>query len=768
MTMCLMLAAAATAVEICVSPQGDDAAAGTAAAPLKTVAAALRKAENAASGAARTIRLMSGTYRLDAPLRFGYSSEGLTVRADVPGRAILSGAVPVTGWKRDPSDKRLLVAPVPYALSERREFLTLVVGTNACPIAAVPGYGNPERGFLRTTAVFKAALKQGGGGFEPKPTDEELTTLPVDRSTLPAGVDLAKVDYASAWVDLWHMWSDSPCAVTSNNAAKGILFLEQKPVWPPGMLNNIFELVNLREGLQEPGEWCLDRKRKEIVYFPRKGETPENIEASLSHLHSLAEVSNASRLTLKGLVFEGASAPFQNAGFGGPGLTAAFSIRGSHDLTLDGVQVRHVSGVGMKASGDRLAILNCDIGFTGGSALTLSGSENRVENTRLHDTGTSTHAAAICSLSGKELSVVGNKMWNAPYCGIILTGQHHLLASNEVWHVMRVLQDGGALYGGYDYCVIRDNYHHDLKALCFKGYGQSGYYADEGSHDNLFTGNRSENIGTAIHNHITRNNIHSNNVYIADGDLHVSFANSINGTFVDNACYYLGKFTYGEPAGYGEFARNRMFRGKKAGQPLRAYVKDGDGNWDLQPEGPSKPVVSLPVKHPPKFDGRVERDEWPLQHMCRLSKDDFGCHLGGSPTTLRVCHDKETVYLLLEVSYYSGNGERPTIGNRWGRHDGARFEFGKDLVVTLHSDATCECSDPALKMTRGDTYAVTVGPRVINYEFSLPFSALGRNGPTDKPLPFNVTTYFAQFDEYRCLDAPSLKTPVPGSIVFSK
>ena len=63
---------------------------------------------------------------------------------------------------------------------------------------------------------------------------------------------------------------------------------------------------------------------------------------------------------------------------------------------------------------------------------------------------------------------------------------------------------------------------------------------------------------------------------------------------------------------------------------------------------------------------------------------------------------------------------------------------------------------------------VTVGPRVINYELSLPFSALGRNGPTDKPLPFNVTTYFAQFDEYRCWDAPSLKTPVPGSIVFSK
>ena len=767
MTLALVLAAA-TVAEIVVSPQGSDSAAGTAAAPLKTLGAALRKAENMPSGSSRTIRLMSGTYRLSAPLAFGYGCAGLIVRADVPGRAILSGAVPVTGWKRDPSDKRLLVAPVPYELPGSREFLTLTVGTNSCPVAAVPGYGDPDRGFLRTTAKFDAQLKQGGGGFEPKPTDAELVTLPVDRSTLPKGFNLAAVDYKSAWVDLWHMWSDSPCFVASNNAARGVLYLEQQPVWPPGMLNDIFELVNLREGLREPGEWCLDWTRGQVVYYPRKGETPENLAASLSRLHELANISRADGLTLKGLVFEGASADFRNAGFGGPGLDAAVMVKAVSRLTLDGVSVRNVAGVGMKVAGENIVMRGCDIGFTGGAALTLSGTGNRLENCRLHDTGTSTHAAAICTANGHEHAFVGNKLWNAPYCGIILGGDRHLLASNEVWHVMRVLQDGGALYGGYDSCVIRDNYHHDLKARCFKGYGQSGFYADEGSHDNLFTGNVSENIGTAIHNHITRNNVHSNNTYISDGDLHVSFARSINGTFVDNTCYYVGKFTYGDPSGYGEFARNRMFRGKRAGAALSSYAKDGDGGWDLQPDGPSRPVVSLPVVRPPKFDGRVDRDEWPLKNMCRLEKDDFGCRLGGSPTFLRVCHDAENVYVLLEVSYYSGNGERPTVGNRWGRHDSARFEFGKDLVLTLHSDATCTCSAPSVKLERGDDYAVTVGNRQISYEFRLPYAAFGRRGPSDKPLPFNVTTYFAQFDEYRCWEAPTVKNPVPGALEFGK
>ena len=89
----------ATAADLYVSPTGDDAGAGTVAAPLQTLAAARDKADELKAAGAVTVHLLAGTYYLKSPLVFGTANSGsatapITYKGE--GKAVISGGIPVT------------------------------------------------------------------------------------------------------------------------------------------------------------------------------------------------------------------------------------------------------------------------------------------------------------------------------------------------------------------------------------------------------------------------------------------------------------------------------------------------------------------------------------------------------------------------------------------------------------------------------------------------------------------------------------------------
>ena len=85
--------------DIYVSPTGDDAADGSLATPLATIAKARDKADELKAGGAVTVHLLEGTYYLTEPLVFGPSNSG-TASAPIVykgcGEAIISGGIKLT------------------------------------------------------------------------------------------------------------------------------------------------------------------------------------------------------------------------------------------------------------------------------------------------------------------------------------------------------------------------------------------------------------------------------------------------------------------------------------------------------------------------------------------------------------------------------------------------------------------------------------------------------------------------------------------------
>ena len=86
--------------DIFVSPDGDDAHAGTEEFPMRSVEAAVRKAGQGHYGKGCQIILADGIYHLAEPLLLRPVHSGLTIRAKNPHKAVLSGAQPfVADWK---------------------------------------------------------------------------------------------------------------------------------------------------------------------------------------------------------------------------------------------------------------------------------------------------------------------------------------------------------------------------------------------------------------------------------------------------------------------------------------------------------------------------------------------------------------------------------------------------------------------------------------------------------------------------------------------
>src|SRR5690349_12915520 len=97
-----------------VSPSGDDGAAGTAAAPVRSLSRARDLARAQAPGA--TVQLADGTYRMTAPLTLDARDSGVSWAAAPGAHPVASGGVRVSGWTVADAGRNLWSAPVPAGL----------------------------------------------------------------------------------------------------------------------------------------------------------------------------------------------------------------------------------------------------------------------------------------------------------------------------------------------------------------------------------------------------------------------------------------------------------------------------------------------------------------------------------------------------------------------------------------------------------------------------------------------------------------------------
>jgi len=186
--------AVSEAVELHVSPGGDDGASGSAAQPLATVAGArdaLSKRFHDGVTEAVTVVVHGGVYRISEPITFtprdGGGAENVTVtyRAADGDTPVISGGRPITGW-RDNGDGTWS-ATVPAVKAGGFRFRELFVADERRPRAA-----HPNDGFFRI--VQSGADKRTSFTFKP--------------GDIPAGLDAGRIELL-----FLHDWSTSRVAV---------------------------------------------------------------------------------------------------------------------------------------------------------------------------------------------------------------------------------------------------------------------------------------------------------------------------------------------------------------------------------------------------------------------------------------------------------------------------------------------------------------------------------------------------------------------------
>ena len=103
------------AVTVWMAPNGNDETGdGSKAKPVATLQKAVDLTRQVLTDEDKKIVVKDGLYRFTNVVVLASGDAWLTIEAEHKGKAIFTGARPVTGWKTDPKDKRFLVADFPF------------------------------------------------------------------------------------------------------------------------------------------------------------------------------------------------------------------------------------------------------------------------------------------------------------------------------------------------------------------------------------------------------------------------------------------------------------------------------------------------------------------------------------------------------------------------------------------------------------------------------------------------------------------------------
>mgnify|MGYP002521920621 FL=1 len=235
------------------------------------------------------IRLQPGTYRLNQSIIVRPEDNGTRIVAD--GKAVISGGVRISGWKKQ---GKLYVADVPEFNGRPLEFRQLWVNGKKADRA-------------RDVADFEKM-------FRIRSVDKKKETIFVPASAVRKILNTKHVEMV-----IHEMWcvanlrikgikiQGDSAAVTFHQPESHIHFMHP---WPSPMVttdghNSAFYLTNAKELLDTPGEWYLDAREQKVYYMPRSGENMAKADVEVPAVETLMRVEGTPDCLVKGVKFEG-------------------------------------------------------------------------------------------------------------------------------------------------------------------------------------------------------------------------------------------------------------------------------------------------------------------------------------------------------------------------------------------------------------------------------------------------------------------------------
>lgn len=544
------LAASAQEADFVVAPGGDDAAAGTAQAPFATVARAQEAVRSlrAAQPERATpvlVHLRGGTYIITEPVAFGPDDSGTaqspTVYAAYPGETpVISGGVVIDEWRVEGGR---WVTTLPEVAEGDRHFRQLWVNGQRRLRPRVPA-----EGYLHIE------------GAVPPTGDPEAPGH--DRFRFARG-DLRADWHNRADVELliFHPWSMSRLPIADVDEERRIVTLRSR-TWHSGIaaLNprKRYIVENVREALDAPGQWYLDRNTGELTYIPLEGETPDNTQVIAPRARQLVTFTGdpeiglpAGHIELRGLTFEHTLATVPDEGYcvaqaevgrrgttGRSPLLSAIEATGARNVALVGCTVRHVGAYAVEfgVSCHDNAVRDCELYDLGGGGVRAGANDLYPEGDERNATGLTVedcliahggrlHPAAVGVYIGHsgQNRVVYNDIHDFYYTGISVgwnwgwgysPAKENLIAHNHIYDIgQERLADLGGIYtlGASEGTVLSHNRIHDVTRV---EYGGSGIYFDQSTVGITVENNltfRTRDAGFTVH--YARDNAIHNNIF---------------------------------------------------------------------------------------------------------------------------------------------------------------------------------------------------------------------------------------------------------------
>jgi formylglycine-generating enzyme required for sulfatase activity len=286
------------------------------------------------------------------------------------------------------------------------------------------------------------------------------------------------VDESDLWLQgYWFFdWWDDRMKVASIDTGTKVIELtppEHRYGYRAGQWYYAF---NALSEIDLPGEWCLDRQAGMLYFYP-PGPLVEG-SAVVSVTGTLLNMQSVSHVTLRGFTLEAARGhgALIESGTSNRFIGCTFRNLGRYAVNVFGGSGNGVVGCDITETGEGGILLS------GGDRTSLSPAGHHAVNNHIHH-----YARWIRVLKPAiQLWGVGNRaannlIHNAPHMAMGLSGNDHVIESNEIHSVVYETNDAGAIYMGRDWTmrgnVIRHNYLHDVSGL--GGLFAAGIYLDD-------------------------------------------------------------------------------------------------------------------------------------------------------------------------------------------------------------------------------------------------------------------------------------------------
>ena len=518
-----------SATFIYVAESGDDAAAGTADAPLKTIAAAVKKAEGIDGTV--VVNLKGGVYQMTDTINLTDANSNLVIRA-IPGDDVLvtGGTVlPYSAFTKC-TDEEFLSALVDKKNKDKIVCANLKdLGVAELGIirrqGAAGGNGDnvgyahtlsyndkaltiaryPNEGYIYTENVVIDGLDPNAEGFFNGNAKKIEYTLSDKRYQKWSGKDIWAVGY------FMHDWADStaPAEFTDKNTVVGYTssygVKENRRVY----------YFNIPEELDMEGEWYLDSETGILYMIPVEGMKADDTLVYNAYNKPFFTLSGAKNVEFTGITFSGTCA-------------RGIDAENCDTLLVNDCEFTGIGDTAVHASKSyRVTVKNSyfhDLGSTGvylsecGDRINLVSGECVIDNCHFERFSQyrKTYSPAIQIYNDVGTVISHNEIHDAPHFAIRYEANDSIIEYNDFYDVCQDTADTGAVYTGRRWETrgneLRYNYFHDMTEVATTtGMEKMGVYLDDCSSSTRVHGNVFFNIdsvalmGGGRHNEFTNN-----------------------------------------------------------------------------------------------------------------------------------------------------------------------------------------------------------------------------------------------------------------------